>query len=67
MGGAAGEGGMSYVYEPHKPGKRKGIPWPVCCYCGLVYLNNEFTRWSVKKGCNSREHPGYEAQRRGAA
>jgi hypothetical protein len=54
---------MTYTYEAHSPQKRKNIPWPICKYCGLVYLNNDFTRWAVKMGCNNNDHPGYAAAR----
>jgi len=53
-----------YIYEPHKPRKRGNITWMVCDGCGLVYLNNEFTRWSIKKGCNYQDSPQFEDARK---
>lgn len=32
----------------------------VCNTCGLVALNNEFTRWAIDKGCDNHLHPEYE-------
>jgi hypothetical protein len=54
---------MAYLFEHHHPGKLKSIPWPVCEKCGLVYLRNPFTEWSIKNGCNSKEHPQYLQKR----
>ena len=51
---------FEYEYEPHHFVKRKLMPWQFCQKCGLVTLNNPFTRWSIDKGCNSRFHPSYE-------
>lgn len=31
----------------------------VCSNCGLIALNNEFTRWCVDKGCFADLHPQY--------
>lgn len=33
----------------------------VCSNCGLVALNNEFTRWSIDKGCYADLHPQYKS------
>ena len=54
---------MSYTYAPHSPAKRKNMPWHVCRNCGLVYLNNAFTAWAIKVGCNNNEHPDIDAMR----
>jgi hypothetical protein len=54
-----------YEYEPHFVTKIKNIPWGVCNKCGLVYLSNIFTKWSIKKGCNSEDHPEYNKFRNG--
>jgi len=35
----------------------------VCQRCGLVALNNNFTRWSIRMGCRSEDHPNYKSQR----
>lgn len=54
---------MIYSYEAHNPIKRKRIPWLVCQHCGLVYLNNPFTAWAIRKGCNSADHPEFQGTR----
>ena len=51
-----------YEFEPHGP----WIPGAYktrCQKCGLVRLNNAFTEWAVRMGCNNRDHPNYDAQR----
>jgi hypothetical protein len=53
-----------YVFEPHKPEKRRNISYPVCRKCGLVYLKNAFTDWSIARGCNSEDHPSFDAKRK---
>jgi hypothetical protein len=30
-----------------------------CIYCGLVSLNNPFTDWCIRKGCEHEANPGY--------
>jgi hypothetical protein len=55
-----------FTYEAHSPKKRKNNSWFVCDHCGLVYLNNNFTRWAIKNGCNNRDHPNYEVERKKA-
>lgn len=37
--------------RPHATKAYKGIPWPVCKYCGLVYLRNKPTKKAIRKGC----------------
>ena len=54
---------IKYEYEPHSFRKTKSLSWPICQHCGLVAINNGFTRWSVDKGCNSRYHPSYKSIR----
>lgn len=53
-----------YKFKPHNfnAGKKAGGK-PYCAICGLVGLNNEFTRWSIKMGCFSDLHPQYKNQR----
>lgn len=52
-----------YSQETHQPVKMfKRLPWLVCKKCGLMYLNNSFTRWCIDKGCNYEYHSGYKAQ-----
>lgn len=36
---------------PHSPKMRRGIPWPVCSHCGLVWLKNDLTRAAIKAVC----------------
>ncbi len=52
-----------FKFESHAPKKRKNISWPVCSGCGLIYLNNDFTAWAIKKGCNNQDHDDYEKER----
>lgn len=52
-----------YTYEPHNfSGKVTGKSY--CVKCGLIALNNDFSRWSVDKGCNSDLHPQYKSKRK---
>lgn len=32
----------------------------VCNTCGLVALNNDFTRWAMNKGCMNHLHPDFK-------
>lgn len=57
---------MSFKHENHSFEKRKNMSWVVCASCGLVYINNSFTAWSVRMGCNANEHPDYERAKRKA-
>lgn len=36
---------------PHVTCKLRFIPWAVCRFCGLVYLNNALTAVAIRKGC----------------
>lgn len=47
--------------DGHQFRKERGIPWPVCNRCGLVWLRNPLTAWCVRHGCWHEEHPGYRA------
>ena len=51
-----------YKFEGHRPVVGKGMKWPRCKYCGLLYLNNTFTKWCVKMGCRNELHVGYKQQ-----
>lgn len=53
-----------YSYEPHKPVKVKWLPYMMCAWCGLLYLNNQFTSFCIKKGCNCEDHPEYNRYRK---
>lgn len=51
-----------YRMEAHSFTTRVG--GKVCCSkCGLVALNNAFTDWAVRMGCNNRDHPSYSSKR----
>jgi len=51
---------FKYVFEAHSPIKIKNIPWSFCKYCGLVFLNNQATKWCIKMGCHNSYHPQYK-------
>lgn len=53
-----------YKMEEHAFITNSRIGKGVCRKCGLVALNNEFTQWSIRMGCNSEEHPSYQSKRR---
>ncbi len=36
----------------------------ICTKCGLLALKNEFSRWSIDKGCFSDVHPQYQTKRK---
>lgn len=55
----------TYSYEPHSPVKSKAFPWLFCKHCGLLYLNNKFTKWSIRMGCNNIYHSDYIRMRKG--
>lgn len=55
----------TYKHIPHNMKGR--IAGKACCLnCGLIALNNEFSRWSIDKGCLSELHPSYKSKRRAA-
>ena len=37
----------AYHFVGHTPQKVRGIPWPVCSGCGLVYLKNRPTEKAI--------------------
>lgn len=53
----------AYKFVPHSF-TRKAAGKQYCVKCGLVALNNEFTAWSIKMGCNSELHPQYKQKRK---
>lgn len=55
---------MTYKYEPHAFYKRKFLPWLICAHCGLIALNNAFTRWAIEKGCDNDNHPDFARKRK---
>ena len=50
---------LTYSYERHKPIKLKNTPWLYCQYCGLLYLNNQATKWCIRMGCNYIYHKDF--------
>jgi len=51
----------TYKFEPHKPRQlTKRFPWPVCQFCGLVFLKNKATKWCIKTGCMHELHRDYK-------
>lgn len=55
----------TYKYVPHGPWHiLKGTGKQYCHKCGLIGLNNNFTRWSVDKGCFSELHPQFKSKKR---
>jgi hypothetical protein len=53
----------TYKFEAHSFIQNSRIGKPVCSSCGLIALNNSFTRFSIDKGCLSELHPSYEKER----
>lgn len=53
---------MSFKFEAHGPWV-PGVYKTYCLNCGLVRLNNRFTEWAIKHGCNNNDHPAYETAR----
>lgn len=54
---------MNWQVEPHKWVPFKGIGRKRCAKCGLLALNNKFSQWCVKMGCDHDLHPNYKHQR----
>jgi hypothetical protein len=57
----------TYKFKPHNfsSGLKAGGK-SYCSCCGLVALNNDFSRWSVRMGCFSDVHPEYKNKRKRA-
>ena len=55
-----------YKFKAHSFTKRVAGK-QYCSNCGLVSLNNDFTRWAVRMGCYNEAHPGYKSQRKKAS
>jgi hypothetical protein len=55
---------VTFEPEPHRFVKLGRLPYVGCIKCGLVRLNNRFTEWAMKNGCNNDEHPQYEQMKR---
>ncbi len=43
------------VRGEHRPKTIRGISWPVCSRCGLLYLRNEVTRRAINQECVTEE------------
>lgn len=56
---------QDYKFVPHGPWE-KGSYKTYCINCGLVRLNNAFTDWALRMGCNNRDHTNYENERKKA-
>lgn len=51
---------MKFTYAKHRfLGSAAGKAY--CIKCGLVALNNEFSRWCIRKGCNHEDNEGFKA------
>jgi len=55
---------ITYKMVGHTWRTSKNMSKQFCSGCGLVSLNNSFTRWSIDKGCLNEYHPGYKAARK---
>lgn len=51
----------SYKYVAHSF-NRTIVGKQYCSKCGLMALNNSFTRWAIDKGCMNYLHPSYRNQ-----
>lgn len=51
---------IPYTYEAHGWGSRRGLPWAVCKWCGLVRFRNRLTKKAIELGCNNRFHPQWK-------
>lgn len=56
------DGKQAYKFEPHHF-ERRAAGKQYCSYCGLFALNNSFSEWSMRVGCNHRDHPQYASKR----
>lgn len=53
----------SFSLVPHKfEGRIAGKSY--CISCGLLNLNNDFSRWAVEKGCDNMLHSQYQQKRK---
>ena len=50
----------TYKMQGHSFVPLKGSGKMYCRSCGLVALNNDFTRWCIDKGCNHEYHSQYQ-------
>ena len=50
-----------YKFKAHSFTKRI-VGKQYCSSCGLLSLNNDFTRWAVKMGCNNSLHPNHKRE-----
>ena len=54
----------TYKMESHSFSFNSRMGKSICSRCGLVYLKNPFTEWSVNMGCNSSDHSSYQIKRK---
>ena len=54
---------QKYTMVAHSFTKRM-VGKPMCSNCGMLKLNNTFSRWAVDKGCNNDLHPAYKQMKR---
>lgn len=51
------------MVEHHAFVIRPSIGKAVCKHCGLIKLNNPFSDWCVRNGCDAEDHPNYKTIR----
>ncbi len=58
--------GEKYIKEPYKykahSFNRSVVGKQYCSRCGLIALNNPFTKWAVRMGCNNADHSQFKSQ-----
>ena len=52
-----------YKMEGHSFVPLKHVGKQYCRKCGLIALNNDFSQWCVRMGCNAEDHPQYASTR----
>ena len=52
---------MTYKLVGHAWYDPKRISYPVCKNCSLIYMNNPFSQWAIRMGCNYKEHLNYNS------
>lgn len=50
-----------YNYESHQFVFNKKIGKTYCVKCGLILLNNDFSKWASEKGCHNEYHSSYKS------
>lgn len=54
---------VPYEMVGHQWTPLKHVGKQYCKNCGCVALNNPFTEWCIRMGCNNKDHPQYESMR----